>query len=92
MYILCSDRNGTIYTGVTGDLSKRIYTHKQKLVEGFTKKYDVDKLVYVEPYKYVYDALRREHQIKNWKREWKINLIEKQNPKWDDLYYKILWV
>ncbi len=92
LYIMASDKNGTLYTGVTGNLAKRVYTHKHKLIDGFTKKYSTDKLVYVEVYEYVHDAITREHRIKKWRREWKLNLIEKQNPEWDDLYYKILWV
>ena len=86
VYILCSQRNGTLYTGYTGDLAKRIYVHREKLSEGFTKKYDVIKLVYVEEYGDVYEAKDREICIKRWKRAWKVDLIEKLNPEWKDLY------
>ena len=74
-----------MYTGVANDLKLRIYQHKEKLVEGFTKKYQVNKLVYFEVFKYVNEALYREKQLKKWKRQWKMNLIEAINPNWDDL-------
>ena len=84
-YILASN-SGTLYIGVTNDLERRISEHKQGLIEGFTNKYDVKKLVYYETYQYIYDAIYREKCIKRWKREWKINLIEAENPNWEDLY------
>ena len=90
VYILFSEKNGTLYTGVTSNLVKRVYEHKQKLVDGFTKKYNVDKLGYFEIYESIEQAIEREKQIKNWKREWKISLIEKDNSKWEDLYYSII--
>ena len=89
VYILASKKNGTLYTGVTSDLLRRIYEHKNKLVEGFTKKYDVHRLVYYEEYRDVLDALNREKAIKRWNRAWKINLIEKNNPQWVALYDNI---
>lgn len=89
VYIIASKRNGTIYIGVTSNLKKRIWEHKEKLVEGFTKKYGVDKLVYFEQTENVHSAIQRERQLKKWNREWKLNLIEKENPKWEDLYNKI---
>ena len=85
VYILASKYNGTLYTGVTGNLNKRTYEHKNKLIEGFTKKYNVHMLVYYERHDNINRAIRREKQIKKWNRQWKINLIEKNNPKWKDL-------
>jgi len=89
VYILANKRNGTLYIGVTGNLQKRIWEHKQKLVEGFTKKYNIDKLVYYEQTGNVYSALTREKQLKKWNRKWKLNLIEKNNPQWRDLYSEL---
>jgi putative endonuclease len=89
VYILASKRNGTLYLGITSNLLKRVYEHKNNLVEGFTKKYNVHNLVYYETYNYVHDAIAREKNIKKWKRQWKIELIEKSNPKWEDLYYSL---
>ncbi|MEK7508774.1 MAG: GIY-YIG nuclease family protein [Patescibacteria group bacterium] len=85
VYILASKRNGTLYIGVTNDLDRRIGEHKSKIVEGFTKKYNVDKLVYCEEYNNIEDALKREKQLKKWNRKWKLELIEKLNPEWIDL-------
>ncbi|WP_323738139.1 GIY-YIG nuclease family protein [Candidatus Trichorickettsia mobilis] len=90
VYILCSKRNGTLYVGVTSDIARRIYEHKQKLLEGFTHKYSVDKLVYVELFQNVNAAIHREKCIKRWKRVWKLKLINNQNPEWKDLYETIL--
>ncbi len=86
VYILASQRNGTLYIGVTNDLRKRVYEHKNDLVEGFTKKYQVHKLVYFEETFDIESAIKREKQLKAWKRKWKLELIEKSNPNWDDLY------
>ncbi len=86
VYILSSKRNGTLYIGVTSDLIKRIWEHKNKLVEGFTEKYGVDKLVYYEQFRGAEYALRREKRLKKYNRKWKIDLIEKINPNWKDLY------
>ena len=85
VYILCSQRNGTLYIGVTNDLARRIYEHKTKIVKGFTEKYGVDKLVYTEEYDDVNDAIHREKCLKKWNRSWKIRLIEEVNPEWKDL-------
>ena len=85
VYILASGKNGTLYIGVTSDLPKRIYQHKEKAFEGFSKKYDVNSLVYFEGCDNMEGAIVREKQLKNWKREWKIELIEKENPNWRDL-------
>ncbi len=90
VYILASRRNGTLYVGVASNLPKRVYAHRNDFVEGFTKKYVVHMLVYFEEYDKREGALRREKQIKEWKRRWKLELIEKFNPEWQDLYEKIL--
>ena len=89
VYIQASKRNGTLYIGVTGDLVKRVYEHKQNDVEGFTKQYKVHNLVYYDTYGDVSEAILREKQMKKWNRQWKINLIEKHNPQWVDLYQEI---
>ena len=86
VYILASKRNGTLYTGVTSDLVKRIWEHKNDLVEGFTQQYHVHDLVWFELHDNMTTAIEREKNIKEWKREWKLNLIEKNNPDWQDLY------
>jgi putative endonuclease len=90
VYILASKRNGTLYAGVTSDLPKRIYDHKNKLIEGFTKKYNVNHLVYYECHSNAESAILREKQIKEWKRAWKLELIEKFNPAWMDKYDEII--
>jgi putative endonuclease len=82
---MASKRNGTLYIGVTSNLVKRVYEHRNNLVDGFTKEYSVYSLVYYETTNDVNSALLREKQMKKWKREWKINLIEKDNPQWKDL-------
>ena len=89
VYILASKRNGTLYIGVTNDLIKRVYEHKNDFIEGFTKKYQVHQLVYYETTSEIISALQREKQLKKWKRAWKIELIEKNNPQWKDLYETI---
>lgn len=86
VYMLASDHYGTLYIGVTSNLSKRIWEHKNNAVKGFTEKYDVHKLVYFEKHENAESALTREKQLKKWNRDWKINLIEKDNPYWEDLY------
>ena len=90
VYILASKRNGTLYIGVTSDLIKRVWQHKEKLADGFTKKYGVDRLVYFEQFMDPENAIKREKRLKKYKRKWKIDLIEKDNPRWEDLYYTIL--
>ena len=90
VYILASSKNGTLYTGVTTQLTQRIYKHKNELTPGFSQKYKVKKLVYYEMFDDIENAILREKQIKKWNREWKIKLIEKQNPEWKDLYQEIL--
>ena len=90
VYILASQRNGTLYVGVTNDLLRRVYEHKNGLADGFTKKYGVHFLVHFEATESIEAAIAREKQLKNWKREWKIALIEKDNPHWQDLYPGLL--
>ena len=85
VYILASKRNGTLYTGVTSDLPKRISEHKNDVAEGFTKRYGVHTLVYVEYLADIRAAIAREKQIKKWNRAWKVELIEKDNQEWRDL-------
>ncbi len=89
-YILASRKNGTLYVGVTSDLLKRIYEHKQNLIDGFTKKYNVHSLVYYEVHNDMREAITREKQIKKWNRRWKMRLIEEMNSEWRDLYYEIV--
>ena len=86
VYILANRPNGTLYVGSTSDLAKRIYQHKNKLVAGFTSRYSISSLVYLEEYQEVTDMAQREKRLKEWKRQWKIALIEKQNPRWKDLF------
>ncbi len=90
VYIMASQRNGTLYIGVTNDLIRRVYEHKQRLAEGFTKKYNVKNLVYYEETSAIEAAIHRETQMKKWNRKWKLELIEKQNPEWKDLYEEIV--
>lgn len=89
VYILASQKHGTLYIGVTSDLLKRIWEHKTKVSEGFTSRYNVDKLVYFEVHENAESAIRREKRLKFWLRDWKIGLIEKDNPEWRDLYSEI---
>jgi len=89
-YILASKRNGTLYIGVTNDLTRRVYEHKQGLVEGFTKKYNVKSLVYYETVETIESAIAREKQLKGGSRKRKIELIELNNPDWTDLYESLL--
>ncbi|MBP1728967.1 MAG: nuclease family protein [Deltaproteobacteria bacterium] len=90
IYILASKKNGTLYIGVTSDLIKRIYEHKNDLVEGFTRKYTIHNLVYFEATESIESAITREKQLKKWNRAWKTNLIEKSNSAWNDLYTDLL--
>ncbi len=85
VYILCSEKYGTLYIGVTHNLSRRMYEHQNNLIDGFTQKYNVHQLVYVEKYSMMIHAIQREKNLKQWNREWKINLISKHNPEWKDL-------
>ena len=89
VYLLASKKNGTLYTGVTSNLLKRIWEHKN-LTKGFTNKYDVHTLVWYEAHETMESAIQREKNIKNWERDWKIDVIEKMNPNWCDLYSELL--
>ena len=90
VYILASKRNGTLYIGVTGDLIKRTWEHKNNVVEGFTKRYGIHRLVWYELRDNMESAIEREKRLKEWKRVWKLELIEKANPNWQDLYWSII--
>jgi putative endonuclease len=89
VYILASRRNGTLYVGVTNDLIRRVWEHRQDLVPGFTRTYRVNLLVYYEAHGQIEEAIKREKQIKRWRRTWKIELIERSNPQWRDLWDEI---
>ena len=90
VYILASKPYGTLYTGITSDLIRRVDEHKRDVISGFTSKYQVHRLVYVERHGVVTDAIKREKQIKRWHRAWKINLIEHENPHWSDLFVEMM--
>ncbi len=89
VYILATERNGTLYIGVTNDLVRRVYEHKDDVVKGFTKKYGVHSLVHFEAYEDPATAIQREKNLKHWVRKWKTDLIEANNPQWRDLYEQI---
>ena len=89
VYILASNRNGTLYTGITSNLIQRVWQHKNNIIEGFTQKYNVKTLVFYEVHDNAESAITREKQIKKWRRAWKLQLIEKMNPHWKDLYKEI---
>jgi len=90
VYLLASKQNGTLYSGVTSALVKRIWEHKNNVVEGFTKKYNVHILVWYEMHETMESAIKREKAIKKWERSWKIEVIEEMNPQWRDLYSDLL--
>jgi putative endonuclease len=90
VYILASKRNGTLYIGVTSDLAKRIWEHRNNMVEGFTKRYGVRHLVWYELHESMESAIQREKRLKEWKRVWKLELIERTSPDWRDLYHTIV--
>ena len=90
VYVLSNKRNGTLYTGVTSDLLKRVYEHKNDLVDGFTKKYGIHNLVWYEKHESAESAITREKQIKKWNRSWKLNLIDSFNPLWTDLFEELM--
>jgi putative endonuclease len=90
VYILASKRNGTLYIGVTSDLTKRVWEHKSGMVEGFTKRYSIHRLVWYELHENMESAITKEKRIKEWKRAWKLELIESVNPDWQDLYQSIV--
>ena len=89
VYIMTNQPHGSLYIGITNNLVRRVYEHRQGLINGFTKKYNLKRLVYFESYAYVYDALQREKNMKHWKRSWKIRTIETINPSWRDLWDQI---
>ena len=90
VYILANKRNGTLYVGVTLDLIKRIWQHRNNVVQGFTKRYSIHQLVYYELHDTMESAISKEKTLKNWKRAWKLQLIERSNPNWQDLYTTII--
>ena len=90
VYILAGKRNGTIYIGVTSNLPRRVWQHKNDKIEGFTKRYGVHRLVWYELHGTMENAIKREKSLKNWKRSWKLQLIEDKNPGWEDLYRSII--
>jgi putative endonuclease len=90
VYIMASKKNGTLYIGMTSNLIRRVYEHKNNMNEGFTQKYGVHMLVYYEQIATASAAIAREKQMKKWRRQWKINLIEQENPSWDDLYEQLI--
>jgi len=90
VYILASKRNGTLYVGVTSGLIKRVWEHKNNVVKGFTERYSVHQLVWYELHETMESAIRKEKMLKNWKRVWKLELIERSNPNWEDLYETIV--
>ncbi len=90
VYILASKPRGTLYVGVTNNLVRRVFEHKNKLIEGFTERYDVNLLVWYESSESIESAIVYEKKLKRWRREWKIEMIEKQNPEWVDLYPQIV--
>ena len=90
VYIMASKKKGTLYIGVTNDLVRRVFEHKNDLIEGFTKKYKVHTLVHYEHTNDIHSAIEREKMIKKWNRQWKIDLVEKKNPDWKDLYPELL--
>ena len=90
VYIMASKRNGTLYIGDTNDLIRRVHEHKNNLIAGFTSKYSVHRLVYYEQFGNIEYAIQREKQLKKWNRKWKLKLIEKENPDWNDLYIDLL--
>jgi len=90
VYILANKRNGTLYVGVTSDLIKRIWEHKNNVVKGFTERYSVHQLIWYELHETMESAIRKEKMLKNWKRVWKLELIERNNPNWQDLYGTII--
>jgi putative endonuclease len=90
VYILASQPYGTLYVGVTSDLVKRVWEHKNGFVEGFTKRYGIKRLVWYEQHQSIIEAISREKLIKRWHRDWKVNLIQAMNPNWNDLYEQIV--
>lgn len=92
VYIMTNKPEGVLYIGVTNNIARRAYEHREGKISGFTKRYKLTKLVYAEEYERIADALKREKQLKNWHREWKINLIKSINPKWEDYYNTLIYL
>ena len=90
VYIMSNKRNGTLYTGVTADIGRRVYEHKTGITGGFTSKYGLTRLVWFEQHEWIGDAIRRETNIKGWNRAWKVRLIHGENPEWEDLYPSLI--
>jgi putative endonuclease len=90
VYIITNKKNGALYIGVTSDIVKRVWEHKQKFIDGFTKRYNIYKLIYFEQFIESMNAIKREKRLKKYNRQWKIDLIEKRNPQWNDLYEQII--
>ena len=90
IYIMASRRNGTLYIGITNDIVRRVYEHKNNFIDGFTSKYGIHNLVYYEQFDNIESAIQREKQLKKWNRKWKLELIERANPNWKDLYEDLL--
>ena len=90
VYILASKKNGTLYIGVTSNLIKRVWEHKNNIIVGFTQKYQVHNLIWYEVHQEMESAIVREKRLKKWRREWKVKLIEKENPQWQDLYSDLI--
>jgi putative endonuclease len=91
VYIMSNKRDGTLYTGVTSNLSRRIWEHREGVIDGFSKRYGLKRLVYYEPYDDIRNALQREKNMKHSPRAWKLNLIHEMNPDWEDLYGRLNW-
>ena len=89
VYILASKKNGTLYVGITNNLARRIYEHRNQLIDSFTKRYGISRLVHYESFENAAQAIQREKNIKKWPRKWKINLIQETNPQWHDLYEEL---
>lgn len=92
VYIITNKRNGTLYTGVTSDLKKRVWEHKEGVIDGFSKKYGLKSLVWFEVHDDIEEAIRREKRIKKWERKWKLRMIEEKNSGWRDLYEGLYWM
>lgn len=90
VYVLTSEPRGILYVGMTSDLPRRVFEHRERLLEGFTKRYGVDRLVYCEPHAEASVAARRERAMKRWRRDWKIELVERDNPTWADLFDQVV--
>ncbi len=91
VYIMASQKRGTLYIGVTNDIARRAWEHREGVAPGFTRRHAVKRLVHIESFENINDAIAREKRLKSWNRAWKIDLVEKENPDWDDLYERLNW-